>query len=141
MTDGVNLWVVNDSTTDKVFKYTLSGSLVGSWTIAGAGSSPTGITLDPAHVGNLWIVDSGTKRVYQFDNAAGLDLRQSLYALDELRPGRRQHQPPGHRRPAVKRVAGSRPIVGSVDPGLSTLSIPRGSRRILAVPCCLRPGH
>ena len=27
VTDGTNLWVVNDSTTDKVFKYTLSGSL------------------------------------------------------------------------------------------------------------------
>ena len=48
VTDGTNLWVVNDSTTDKVFKYTLSGSLVGSWTITGAGSSPTGITLDPS---------------------------------------------------------------------------------------------
>ena len=69
--DGTNLWVVNDSSTDKVFKYTLSGSLVGSWTVTGAGTSPTGITLDPTHVANLWIVDSGTDRVYQFDNAAG----------------------------------------------------------------------
>jgi hypothetical protein len=72
VTDGINLWVVNDAATDKVFKYTLSGSLVGSWTIAGAGSSPTGITLDPTGGGNLWIVDSGTDRVYQFDNARGL---------------------------------------------------------------------
>ena len=71
VTDGTSLWVVNDSTTDKVFKYTLSGSLLGSWTITGAGTSPTGITLDPSSVGNLWIVDSGTDRVYQFDNAAG----------------------------------------------------------------------
>ena len=71
VTDGTNLWVVNDTSTDKVFKYTLSGSLVGSWTITGAGSSPTGITLDPTSGGNLWIVDSGTDRVYQFDNAAG----------------------------------------------------------------------
>ena len=71
VTDGTSLWVVNDSTTDKVFKYTLSGSLLGSWTIAGAGTSPTGITLDPSGGGNLWIVDSGTKRVYQFDNARG----------------------------------------------------------------------
>ena len=70
VTDGTTLWVVNDSSTDKVFKYTLSGSLLGSWTISGAGSSPTGITLDPSNVGNLWIVDSGTNRVYQFDNAA-----------------------------------------------------------------------
>ena len=71
VTDGTNLWVVNDATTDKVFKYTVSGSLVGSWTITGAGASPTGITLNPSSVANLWIVDSGTKRIYQFDNAAG----------------------------------------------------------------------
>jgi hypothetical protein len=72
VTDGTNLWVVNDASTDKVFKYNLSGSLLGSWTISGAGSSPTGITLDPTNVSNLWIVDSGTDRVYQFDNAASL---------------------------------------------------------------------
>lgn len=71
VTDGTYLWVVNDSTTDKVFKYTLSGSLVGSWTISGAGSSPTGITLDPTNPSALWIVDSGTRRVYQFDAATG----------------------------------------------------------------------
>ena len=72
VTDDTSLWVVNDSTTDKVFKYNLSGSLLGSWTITGAGSSPTGINLDPSGGGNLWIVDSGTRRVYQFDNARGL---------------------------------------------------------------------
>jgi uncharacterized delta-60 repeat protein len=71
VTDGTSLWVVNDASTDKVFKYDLSGSLLGSWTITGAGSSPTGITLDPSNVAHLWIVDSGTKLVYQFDNAAG----------------------------------------------------------------------
>jgi uncharacterized delta-60 repeat protein len=70
VTDGSSLWVVNDSSTDKVFKYNLSGTLLGSWTVSGAGSGPTGITLDPSNVSNLWIVDSGTKRVYQFDNAA-----------------------------------------------------------------------
>lgn len=69
VTDGSNLWVVNDSTTDKVFKYTLSGSLLGSWTITGAGSRPTGITLSFSGDTNLWIVDSGTDRVYQFNNA------------------------------------------------------------------------
>jgi hypothetical protein len=71
VTDGTNLWVVNDASIDKVFKYNLSGTLLGSWTISGAGTSPTGITLDPSNVANLWIVDSGTDRVYQFDNAAG----------------------------------------------------------------------
>jgi Calx-beta domain len=72
VTDGTSFWVVDDGSTDMVFKYNLSGSLLGSWTISGAGSSPTGITLDPSNVSNLWIVDSGTDRVYQFDNAASL---------------------------------------------------------------------
>lgn len=70
-TDGVNFWVVNDSTTDKVFKYTLSGSLVGSWTISTVGAaSPTGITIDASNVSNIWIVDKGTKLVYQYNAAA-----------------------------------------------------------------------
>jgi len=72
VTDGTHLWVVNDSTTDKVFKYTLTGSLVGSWTIDSANQSPTGITLDPSGVSqNLWIVDSGSDRVYEYSNARG----------------------------------------------------------------------
>jgi hypothetical protein len=70
VTDGTSIWVVNNASTDKVFKYTLSGSSLGNWTISGAGSSPTGITLDPASPSHLWIVDSGSDRVYQFDNAA-----------------------------------------------------------------------
>jgi len=69
VTDGSSLWVVNDTSTDKVFKYTVSGTLLGSWTITGAGSAPTGITLDPGSPSHLWIVDNGTDRVYQFDNA------------------------------------------------------------------------
>jgi hypothetical protein len=70
VTDGASLWVVNSSSTDKVFKYNLNGGLLGSWTISTSGAtSPTGITLDPASPGHLWIVDSGTDRVYQYDNA------------------------------------------------------------------------
>jgi hypothetical protein len=69
-TDGTYLWVVNNNTTDKVFKYTLSGALVGSWTISSGGGSPTGITIDPANVSDIWIVDSNTDRVYQFIAAA-----------------------------------------------------------------------
>jgi hypothetical protein len=71
VTDGASLWVVNDSSSaDKVFKYKLSGSLVGSWTITTSGAtSPTGITLDPANPSDLWIVDNGTDRVYQYTAA------------------------------------------------------------------------
>ncbi|HUE74874.1 MAG TPA: S8 family serine peptidase [Pirellulaceae bacterium] len=71
-TDGTSIWVVNNtSTADKVFKYTVGGSLLGSWTISSGGSSPTGITIDPANVSNIWIVDNYTDRVYQYDAAAG----------------------------------------------------------------------
>src|SRR4029077_10079001 len=38
--------------------------------ISGAGSAPTGITLDPSNIAHLWISDSGTDRIYQYDNAA-----------------------------------------------------------------------
>lgn len=71
VTDGSSLWVLNNtSSTDKVFKYNLAGTLLGSWTITGASTSPTGITLDPSSVSHLWIVDSNTDRIYQFNAAA-----------------------------------------------------------------------
>ena len=73
VTDGASLWVVNDSTTDKVFKYSVAGSLLGSWTISTPGaSSPTGITVYPANANDIWIVDSGTDKVYQYAAAASL---------------------------------------------------------------------
>ncbi len=73
VTDGTSIWVVNDSSTDMVFKYSLTGSLIGSWTISTPGvSSPTGITLNPASPSALWIVDNGSDTVYQYDAAVGL---------------------------------------------------------------------
>jgi hypothetical protein len=70
VTDGSSLWVVNDASTDRVYKYSISGSLQGSWTIDSANRAPTGITIDPANVSHIWIVDSGTDRVYQYNGAA-----------------------------------------------------------------------
>jgi sugar lactone lactonase YvrE len=71
VTDGTQLWVVDDgSKTDKVFKYALSGIPLGSWTIDSANKAPTGITIDPSNVSDIWIVDSGTDRVYQYNDAA-----------------------------------------------------------------------
>ena len=72
VTDGISIWVINDSTTDKVFKYSLAGALLGSWTIDAANSSPTGLTIDPNNVSNIWTVDSVTKKVYQYTAAASL---------------------------------------------------------------------
>ncbi|MDX1928945.1 MAG: SdrD B-like domain-containing protein [Pirellulaceae bacterium] len=73
VTDGTSLWVVNDASTgDRVFRYNMSGTLQSSWVIDAANTSPTGIALDPANVSNLWIVDNGTRRVYQYNSAANL---------------------------------------------------------------------
>lgn len=71
VTDGTSFWVVNDGSPDKVFKYSLAGALLGSWTIDPANTSPTGLTINPASVSDIWIVDSGTDKVYQYTNAAG----------------------------------------------------------------------
>ncbi len=70
VSDGANLRVVDDSTTDKVFRYTLNGSLLGRWMIGSVNAQPTGITVDPTNAQHIWIVDAGTDRVYQYDNAA-----------------------------------------------------------------------
>lgn len=70
VTDGTYLYIVNDSTVDKVFKYTLTGRLIASWTISTSwATSPTGITLDPSNPSHLWIVDSGTDTVYEYADA------------------------------------------------------------------------
>ena len=73
VTDGTSLWVVNDAASgDRVFKYDLAGTMLSNWVIDAANTSPTGITLDPSNVGNLWIVDNGTDRIYQYNAAASL---------------------------------------------------------------------
>jgi hypothetical protein len=69
VTDGTSFWVVDGSTL-KVFKYALSGSSLGSWTIDLANAHPTGITINPSNVSDIWIVDNGTDKVYQYTGAA-----------------------------------------------------------------------
>ncbi len=83
--DGTNryLWVVNDAATDRVYRYFVNtnGSIVTSttgatpmisWALNTANKAPTGVTLDPSKTsGNLWIVDSGTDRIYEYANARG----------------------------------------------------------------------
>jgi streptogramin lyase len=69
VTDGTSFWVVDGSAL-KVFKYTLSGSLLGSWSIDPANTHPTGITINPNNVSDIWIVDSGTLKVYDYAAAA-----------------------------------------------------------------------
>jgi len=73
-TDGKFIWVVNDggsSSADMVFKYSLSGSYLGRWKLDSANSRPTGISVDPAGGNKLWVVDSGTDRIYEYSGATG----------------------------------------------------------------------
>jgi subtilisin family serine protease len=77
--DGSNryLWVVNSSTTDRVFRYSVASTggitALNSWTLNSANSTPTGITLDPSNGSfDIWVVDSGTDRVYRYANARNL---------------------------------------------------------------------
>jgi hypothetical protein len=69
VTDGTSLWVV-DGCALKVFKYTTAGKLLGSWSIDPADTHPTGITINPNNVSDVWIVDNGTDTVYQYIGAA-----------------------------------------------------------------------
>jgi len=69
VTDGTSFWVVDGSRL-KVFKYTLTGSLLGSWAIDPADTHPTGITINPSNPSDVWIVDNGTDMVYQYIGAA-----------------------------------------------------------------------
>jgi uncharacterized repeat protein (TIGR01451 family) len=73
-TDGQFLWIVDDDKSkEQVFKYTIGGTLLGSWEISDkALEEPTGITVDPNGGETLWIVDRKSKSVYQFDHATGL---------------------------------------------------------------------
>jgi DNA-binding beta-propeller fold protein YncE len=68
VTDGTSFWVVDGAR--KVFKYTLSGSSLGSWSIDPADTHPTGITINPNNVSDVWIVDNGSDKVYQYISAA-----------------------------------------------------------------------
>jgi sugar lactone lactonase YvrE len=87
VTDGISLWVV-DGGSLKVFKYTLAGKSLGSWSIDPANTHPTGITIDPTNVSNIWIVDNGTDKVYQYTAAAGRTSgSQNAAATFALAPG------------------------------------------------------
>ncbi len=76
-TDGSQFWVVNDTaSTDSVFRYGSDGKLRGSWTIDTTNKTPTGIAIDSSNLSSVWIADSGTDSIYQYDASAGLNAGQ-----------------------------------------------------------------
>lgn len=67
--DGTHLWIVNDAGADQIFRYSTKGVLEGSWKLDARNTSPTGLTIDPNHIDHIWVVDSGSDAVYQYDSA------------------------------------------------------------------------
>ncbi|MFM7116916.1 MAG: hypothetical protein ACKO0N_09805, partial [Planctomycetota bacterium] len=73
-----SLWVVDSGSTDRVYRYTLgtnglSTTAPTSWLLNSANSTPSGIALDPSNGSfDIWVVDSGTDRVYRYANARNL---------------------------------------------------------------------
>jgi hypothetical protein len=126
VTDGTSFWVV-DGTAHMVFKYTLSGSLLGSWTIDPANTQPTGITLNPTNVSDIWIVDNGTDKVYQYIGVASRTSgSQNAGAMFALAAGNTNPQgiadPPTADlllTPAASPLAQNQPSVTAVTPSLA----------------------
>lgn len=115
VTDGTHLWVTNDTlTADKVFRYTTAGVYEGSWNLSSANPNPTGITLDPANVNHLWVVDASTDRVYQYDGATarltGAQEASQTFVLASLNTN-----PQGIADPLPLLAASSAPQMKTVD--------------------------
>lgn len=71
ITDNLHFWVVNDtSKVDKVFLYSLDGTLEGSWAIDPANSNPTGLALNPTDPNQFWILDGRSQKLYDYQGGA-----------------------------------------------------------------------
>lgn len=67
VTDGQHFWVLNDtSKVDKVFRYSMTGALEGSWSIDRANSNPTGLTLNPEDPNQFWILDGKSHKLFSY---------------------------------------------------------------------------
>jgi hypothetical protein len=120
VTDGTSFWVVDGSEL-KVFKYTLSGSPLGSWGIDPANTHPTGITINPNNVSDIWIVDNGTLKVYQYIGAAGRTSgSQNAAATFALAPGDTNPQGIADPPPANMLVTVADPVAVS-EPSVKSL--------------------
>ncbi len=119
VTDGTNLWVTDD-TADKVFVYSLSGTLLGSWSLDARNADASGITLTPGGSGtDLWMTDRVDKVVYHYANAVSrLSGQQEAADLFALAPN--NQTPEGISDPPT--IVSARPADGaSATPGTPLL--------------------
>jgi IgGFc binding protein/Putative Ig domain/FG-GAP-like repeat len=91
VTDGKRIWVTDEGTSPKVYVYSMTGALLGSWSIDAQNVEPSGIALDNV-TGTLWIVDRHTATVFEYPGAAsflaGSHSAAAQYALapDNINP-------------------------------------------------------
>ena len=113
VTDGQRFWVTDEGTTPKVYVYSMTGTLLGSWNIDSQNVQPSGIALDPT-TGTLWIVDRHTATVFEYPGAAsftsGSHSAAAQYALD---PG--NHNPEGITDPTIPINIGDPPVMDSIS--------------------------
>jgi hypothetical protein len=113
VTDGTSFWVVDGSRL-QVFKYTLSGSSLGSWSIDPANAHPTGITINPANVSDIWKSGQCERHLDRGQrHGQGLPVHRrgqphvgQPECCRDLRAGPRRYQPARDRRPAAGRHDG-----------------------------------
>ncbi len=128
VTDGASMWVVDDGSSDKVYKYSVSGTAIGSWTMNGGGGSPTGITLNPASPSSLWIVDNASDKVYEYTAAVGVKAgSQFASAAFALAAGNTNPQdiadpPMGDSQPIVPSVMAPMMTSKAIDSAITQLS-------------------
>jgi hypothetical protein len=112
-----------------VFKYTLSGSSLGSWSIDAANAHPTGIAINPANVSDIWIVDNVSLKVHQYTGAASRTAgSQNAAATFALNPFDTNPQgiadPPAPGTPLLPDSVTNRPFESVGTENLTARSVP-----------------
>ncbi len=70
-TDGNSIWVAHAArSVDRAYKYSVSGEYQGHWNLDSKNVSPSGLTIDPNNVDDIWVVDRSTDQVFHYFGAA-----------------------------------------------------------------------
>ena len=80
-TDGTYIWINDDDkrNQDNIWRYTLAGVFQGGFDLPSFNSKAVGITMDPTGASDsIWVVDSGTDRVYEYKGIYGNDFNAPL---------------------------------------------------------------
>ncbi|WP_068130267.1 DUF7467 domain-containing protein [Roseimaritima ulvae] len=114
-TDGTYVWVVNDGKDgdNQVFKYTVTGTFVSSWTLDAANEKPRGLTIDPTGSSGdtIWVVDE-TGYVFTYADGAS-DAGGGLAGTFALAAGNTKPQGIADPDPNYRSTSGNRPVIGA----------------------------